>query len=131
MPFALSLSKGELSKSKPPGVARQQVTFLVLPRKVTQRSRPRFAAPTGYPALLGRSGLLINSHDPLRGHVLKHIRRTTPDQPALLGGAQGRKAEKPKTVNPHGGQQVAHHAEIDRQYNSSLTPWSLLKGISR
>jgi hypothetical protein len=26
------------------GVARQLVTFLVLPRKVTKRSRPRFAA---------------------------------------------------------------------------------------
>jgi len=40
----------------PPGVARQQVTFLVLPRKVTQRRRPRFAAPAGYPALLDWSG---------------------------------------------------------------------------
>jgi hypothetical protein len=39
--------------------------------------------------LLERSGLLINSHDPLRGHVLKHIRRTTPARPALLGGSQG------------------------------------------
>jgi hypothetical protein len=27
-----------------PGVARRQVTFLVLPRKVTKRNRPRFAA---------------------------------------------------------------------------------------
>src|SRR4030067_2960845 len=41
---------------KPPGVARQLVTFLVLPRKVTQRKRPRFAAATRFPALLGRSG---------------------------------------------------------------------------
>ena len=36
-------------KPKPPGVARQQVTFLVLPRKVTKRGRPRFAAPSGFP----------------------------------------------------------------------------------
>src|SRR3989338_3437202 len=43
-------------KSKPPGVARQQVTFLVLPRKVTQRRRPRFAAASRYPALLDWSG---------------------------------------------------------------------------
>src|SRR5450759_2661490 len=41
---------------KPSGVARQQVTFLVLPRKVTQRSRPRFAAAARCPALLDRSG---------------------------------------------------------------------------
>src|SRR3989338_5913553 len=41
---------------KPPGVARQQVTFLVLPRKVTQRRRPRFAAASRYPALLDWSG---------------------------------------------------------------------------
>src|SRR5450759_1644221 len=32
------------------------VTFLVLPRKVTKRSRPRFAAPAGCPALLVWSG---------------------------------------------------------------------------
>jgi hypothetical protein len=32
-----------------PGVARRLVTFLVLPRKVTKRSRPRFAAPSGFP----------------------------------------------------------------------------------
>jgi hypothetical protein len=48
----------------------------------------------GFPALLERPGLLINSHDPLRGHVLKHIRRTTPGRPALLGGAQGKESQK-------------------------------------
>ena len=46
--------------------------------------------------MLDWSGLLINSHDPLRGHVLKHIRRTTPDQPALLGGGLGEGKAKPK-----------------------------------
>jgi hypothetical protein len=44
------------SKSTPPGVARQLVTFLVLPRKVTKRNRPRFAAASRYPALLDWSG---------------------------------------------------------------------------
>ena len=58
--------------------------------------RPQRATPAGFPALLDWSGILINSHDPLRVHVLKHIRRTTPDQPALLGGAQGIK--NPKTM---------------------------------
>jgi hypothetical protein len=46
--------------------------------------------------LLDWSGRRINSHDPLRGHVLKHMRRTTPDQPALLGGAQGIEKRKVK-----------------------------------
>jgi hypothetical protein len=55
----------------------------------------------GFPALLERPGLLINSHDPLRGHVLKHIRRTTPVRPALLGGAQGTEIQNPKTYNPN------------------------------
>jgi len=32
-----------------------------------------------------------------------------PDQPALLGGAQGRKSENPKSLTPYGGQQVARH----------------------
>ena len=37
-------------------VDRQLVTFLVLPRKVTKRNRPRFAAAARYPALLDWSG---------------------------------------------------------------------------
>ena len=48
----------------------------------------------GFPALLERPGLLINSHDPLRGHVLKHIRRTAPGRPALFGGAQGKESQR-------------------------------------
>ncbi len=48
----------------------------------------------GFPALLEQPGLLINSHDPLRGHVLGHIRRTTPGCPALLGGAQGKVSQR-------------------------------------
>ena len=75
-PFVLSLSKN----------GRRPAGFQVQ----TKEKATRFAAPAGYPALLDWSGLLINSHDPLRGHVLKHIRRTTPDRSPLLGGAQGR-----------------------------------------
>jgi hypothetical protein len=37
------------SKPTPSGVARQLVTFLVLPRKVTKRRRPQRAAPAGFP----------------------------------------------------------------------------------
>ena len=94
------------SKPTPSGVARQLVTFLVLPRKVTQRRRPRCAAPSGFPALLEQPGLRINSHDPLRGHVLKHMRRTAPGCPALLGGAQGKEKRKSKA---DAGQQAALH----------------------
>ena len=49
--------------------------------------------------MLNQTGLLINSHDPLRGHVLKHIRRTTPVWSALLGAVQGMESQKlnPKT----------------------------------
>jgi len=65
------------------------ITFFTRVKKVIKESTPRFAAAARFPALLERSGLLINSHDPLRGHVLKHIRRTTPARPALLGGSQG------------------------------------------
>ena len=49
-------SDTQQSKPTSPGVARQQVTFLVLPRKVTQRRRPRFAAASRFPALLDWSG---------------------------------------------------------------------------
>jgi hypothetical protein len=31
---------------------------------------------------------LINTHDPLRGHVLEHVRRAAPEQPALHGGTK-------------------------------------------
>jgi len=56
-----------------PGVARRLVTFFVLPKKITKKSRPQSATSSRFPALLGWSGFLINSHDPLRVHVLKHI----------------------------------------------------------
>jgi hypothetical protein len=44
------------SKTTSPVVDRQLVTFLVLPRKVTKRNRPRFAAASRYPALIDWSG---------------------------------------------------------------------------
>src|SRR5512146_1860804 len=101
-PFVLSLSKHDQRSSKPTpsGVARQQATFFCFAKRNQPKKRlPRYATPAGFPALLDWSGLLITSHDPLRGHVLKHIRRTTPDQPALLGGAQGKEMRNPKKTN--------------------------------
>jgi hypothetical protein len=59
--------------------------------------------------LLDWSGFLINSHDPLRVHVLKHIRQNSLTSLRYSAAHRGRKAEtqnpKPKKT---GGQQVAH-----------------------
>jgi hypothetical protein len=44
----------------------------------------------------------------------------------IFGGAQGMKSEKQKAEKQNsGGQQVAHHAEIDRQNNPTQVHWSL------
>jgi len=69
---------GNPVKSKTVGVSPTASHFF-LPRQeeVTKKKAPRFAAAARFPALLGRSGFLINSHDPLRGHVLKHIRQNS------------------------------------------------------
>src|SRR5450759_4916333 len=64
-------------KSTSPGVARRLVTFLVLPRKVTKRNRPRFAAPAGYPALLdwsGGCGTRASRSDSPHRHLLTSLR---------------------------------------------------------
>src|SRR5512141_3073045 len=76
--------------------------FSRLAEKSNQKRAPPVCRPLrGFPALLDWSGLLINSHDLLRSHVLKHIRRTTPDQSALLGGAQGMESQNRKPRRGH------------------------------
>jgi hypothetical protein len=60
----------------------------VTKKKATPACR-RFAVPS-VARLIRR---LRNSHDPLRGHVLKQSSPTTSDQPPLLGGAQGKKSK--------------------------------------
>ncbi len=68
----------ELSKPTSSGVARQLDTFFCFAkRKYPKKRRPQSAIPSGFPALLTGSGFLINSHDPLRVHVLKHIRQNS------------------------------------------------------
>jgi len=71
------------NKSTPPGVARQLVTFLVLPRKVTQRRRPRFAAlrVPCVARLVRRAAELA-----LRAQT---VLAEPPDQPALLAALRG------------------------------------------
>jgi hypothetical protein len=59
-----------------PGVARRQATFFCFAKKkVAKEKATQSATSSKFPALLVWSGFLINSHDPLRGHVLKHIRQ--------------------------------------------------------
>jgi len=43
--------------------------------------------------LLDWSGLLINSHDPLRVHVLKHIRQNSLTSLRYLAAHRGKKSE--------------------------------------
>ncbi len=79
------------------GVTRQPVTFLVSPRKVTKRKRPRPATPLVFPALLALSGgcpqrraSLKNEELRSRQHLLltypSHVRRR---EKQISGGALG------------------------------------------
>jgi hypothetical protein len=91
------------TKSTSPGVARQLVTFFCFAKKkVTQEKATPIRHLFEVPCVARLVRRLRNSHDPLRVHVLKHTRRTTPDPPALLGGVQGNENQK------IGGLQVAH-----------------------
>jgi hypothetical protein len=62
--------------------------------------------------------------------ALKQSSPKSPDQPPLLGGAQGKDKHKSKTLKS-GRQQVAHHTEVDRQNNSAPVHWSPLIGLHR
>jgi hypothetical protein len=88
-PFVLSTVRSAVYRRM--GEARQLDTFFCFAKiKYPKKRRPRCTAPSVFPALLNQTGLLINSHDPLRVYLLKHIRRTHPVWSALIGGAQGR-----------------------------------------
>ena len=70
--------------STSPGAARQLVTFLASPRKVTKRRRSPIRHLFEVPCVARLVRRLRNSHC-----VLRQSSPTTPDQPALLGGGQG------------------------------------------
>jgi len=70
--------------------------FLSCQEKVTKKKAPPVCRRYAVPCVARLVRRLRNSHDPLRVHVLKQSSPTTPDQPALLGGAQGRKSKNPK-----------------------------------
>jgi hypothetical protein len=61
--------------------------FLLLRQnKVTKEKATPIRHPFGIPCVARLARRLRNSHDPLRGHVLKQCSPTSPDQPPLLGG---------------------------------------------
>ncbi|VVC82318.1 hypothetical protein [Sideroxydans sp. CL21] len=80
--------------------------------------------------MLNQTGLLINSHDPLRVHVLKHIRRTTPVWSALLGGVQGRAIQNRTPKTSEAGN--ARLAQIQRRAcNAHKTAFDFLSPVRR
>ncbi|ADE11501.1 hypothetical protein Slit_1264 [Sideroxydans lithotrophicus ES-1] len=95
-------------KSTPSGVARQLVTFLVLPRKVTQRSRPRFAAHfVGSLESLQTSGAAQLA---LAGHTKRAPPRSSNSArlnlrlfTAFRGGAQGMELQNPNPKTSEAG----------------------------
>ena len=66
-----------------PGVARRLVTFFVLPKKVTQKSRPQSAIPAGFPVLLewtGGCGTRTACSDSPRRHPLASLCYSVADE---------------------------------------------------
>ncbi len=93
-----------LSNPTPSGVARQLDTFFCFAKiKYPKKRRPQSAIPSGFPALLDRSGFLINSHDPLRVHVLKHIRQNSLTRLRYSVAEQGKENQKSKSQTREAG----------------------------
>ncbi len=75
-----------------PGVARQLVTFFCFAKKkVTKEKAPPVCRPCGVPCVARLVRRLRNSR-----YALRQSSPTSPDQPALLGGAQGKVKRKTK-----------------------------------
>ncbi len=87
------------SKSTPSGVARQLVTFSCFAKeKVTKKKATPVCRPCGVPSIRRKRAGLRNSHDPLRGHVLKQCSPNPTARSHLIEAAhRGGKAE---TQNP-------------------------------
>jgi hypothetical protein len=78
-------------------VDRRLVTFSCFAKeKVTKKKATPVCRRYAVPCVARLVRRLRNSHDPLRVHVLKQSSPEPPDQPALLGGAQGKKSKIPK-----------------------------------
>ena len=64
--------------------------------------------------MLDWSGFLINSHDPLRGHVLKHIRQNSLTRLRYSVAEQGmvkRKTKIKNKANPVGGRKAPTYTQ--------------------
>ena len=109
-------------KSTSPVADRQLVTFLVLPRKVTKRNRPRFAAPAGYPrSAASKRGCATRPGGAHTPRPTAGLEQCSPKPPLPCGRSRRRTGDekrKPKTQKT-GGQQVAHQTKVDRQNNST------------
>ena len=90
------------SKTTSPVVDRLLVTFLVLPRKVTKRNRPQSATSYEVPCV---ARLVRLPHKLARSATRPRAQTYSsefPDQPPLLGGAQGKKSKnKAWTLRAH------------------------------
>jgi hypothetical protein len=85
--------------------------FLRRQEKVTKKKATPVYRRRAVPCVARLVRRLRNSR-----YALRQSSPKSPDQPPLLGGAQGMKNEK-QNQKP-GEQQVTHHAEVDGQNNS-------------
>jgi hypothetical protein len=82
------------SKPTPSGVARQLVTFFCFTKKkVTKEKATPVCRPFGVPCVARLVRRLRNSR-----YALRQSSPTPPDQPPLLGGAQGKVKQKPNST---------------------------------
>jgi hypothetical protein len=81
--------------------------FSCLAKKSNQKKSPPVYRRFAVPCVARLVRRLRNSHDPLRVHVLKQSSPKSPDQSALLGGAQGEKS-KIQNLKTAGWARCAH-----------------------
>ena len=104
-------------KSKPPGVARQLVTFSCFAKeKITKKKATPVCRRCAVPCVARLLRRLRNSRYALR----QSSPTPPPDQPPLLGGAQGKK-RKSKTKKAGGNKLPTHFAVIRKKPLTTLT----------
>jgi len=67
--------------------------------------------------LLDWSGFLINSHDPLRGHVLKHIRQNSLTSLRYSVADEGREKQRSK-IKPFANNSIGERLLSDEQFSN-------------
>src|ERR1700693_802835 len=90
------------SKSTSPVVDRQLVTFSCFAKeKVTKKKATPVCRRCAVPCAARLVRRLRHSR-----YALRQSSPTSPAQPPLLGGAQGKKSKNPETLNSYGGHNV-------------------------